>query len=92
MGDPGWSGYRFPHRADDAIWSRIGDGCPDGSWAKNEVFKPVRVVEPDGTTLVVDFRNDSYIGDFRYTLRVTKDDGRTYLELDPGGTGTNGNS
>jgi hypothetical protein len=90
MDDPA-NGYRFPHQAKDAVWSQQGDKCPT-EHCTPEVFVPVRVMEPDGTTLVVDFRNETNIGKFRYTLRVTKDDGQNFLELDPGGTGNNGSS
>lgn len=94
MDDP-TNGYRFPHKAQDAVWSQKGSVCPS-QHCTPEVFVPVRVIEPDGTTLVVDFRNEkdqngNPVGDFRYTLRVTKDGGNNFLELDPGGTGNNGN-
>jgi hypothetical protein len=97
---PATQGYRFPHRADDAIWSQIGDECPR-EYHDAKVFDPVRVIEPDGTSLVVDFENEKIvkepgkdpvpIGDFRYTLNLIKD-GAKPLQLDPGGTGNNGNT
>jgi hypothetical protein len=53
------------------------------------------VIEPDGTTLVVEFKNEKVngkeLGDFRYTFNVIKD-GADSLQLDPGGTGNNGES
>ena len=55
-----------------------------------DVFEPVRVIN-DRTTLVV--RNDNpspALGPFKYTLRVTNDDGNSYTELDPGGEDRNG--
>lgn len=92
--DPTANGYRFPHKADDAIWSQRGDECPR-QYCKDIVLEPVRVVEPNGTTLVVEFKNeklnDQPVGDFRYTLNVMKD-GAQPLQLDPGGTGNNGQS
>jgi hypothetical protein len=92
--DPDTQGYRFPHRADDAVWSQKGDECPR-EYHDDKVFEPVRVIEPDGTSLVVEFKNEKVngngIGDFRYTLNLVKD-GAQPLELDPGGTGNNGNT
>ena len=86
-------GYTFPRRPDDAVWSKIGEDCPHaGTSEGNEVFDPVRIIEPDRTTLVVRFENTNPIGDFRYTLNVTKTGERPFLELDPGGTGMNGQS
>lgn len=81
--------YRFPKVARDAVWSKIGDECPrKGSWEKSEVFNVERV--SNETLLVVRFENERIIGDFRYTLNVTKTGDQPYLELDPGGTGMNG--
>jgi len=88
--DPATEGYAFPKKGDDAIWSQKGPACPK-EYCKDKVFEPERVVEPDLTTLVVRFRNDEAIGDFRYTLNVIKD-GAKPLQLDPGGTGMNGQS
>jgi hypothetical protein len=92
--DPNASGYRFPHKADDAVWSQKKDECPR-DYCDDKVFEPVRVVEPNGTTLVVDFKNEKVdgqpVGDFRYTLNLIKD-GAQPLQLDPGGTGNNGQS
>jgi hypothetical protein len=92
--DPNVKGYRFPHRADDAVWSQRGAECPR-EYCKDKVLEPVRVVEPDGATLVVEFKNEKVnekpLGDFRYTLNVIKD-GAQPLQLDPGGTGNNGQS
>jgi hypothetical protein len=92
--DPDTKGYRFPHRADDAVWSKKADECPR-EYCEEKVFEPIRVIEPDGTALVVEFKNqkvnDKPIGDFRYTLNLIKD-GAEPLQLDPGGTGNNGSS
>ncbi|HET7317045.1 MAG TPA: hypothetical protein VFI88_06450 [Sphingomicrobium sp.] len=88
--DPATEGYAFPKRGDDAIWSRIGEECPR-EYCENKVFQPERVVEPDRTTLVVRFENKEAIGDFRYTLNLVKS-GAEPLQLDPGGTGMNGQS
>ena len=90
--DPTAPAYRFPHRADDALWSQRGNECPR-SYCDDKVFNPVRVVEPDGSTLVVDFANDKRngepVGDFRFTFNLIKDKADS-LQLDPGGTGNNG--
>jgi hypothetical protein len=92
--DPTTKGYRFPHRADDAVWSQPGNECPR-EYCDDKVFEPVRVVEPDGATLVVEFKNEKRngqpVGDFRYTFNITQD-GAQPLQLDPGGTGNNGQS
>lgn len=92
--DPDAKGYRFPHRPDDAIWSQRGEACPR-EYCEDKVFQPVRVIEPDGATLVVEFKNEKVngkaIGDFRYTFNLIKD-GAQPLQLDPGGTGNNGQS
>lgn len=89
-------GYTFPRSANEAVWSKRGNDCPGEDWAKNDVFAPRWVIEPDLTELVVDFANGrdekgEPVGDFRYTLNVTKKGGQL-LHLDPGGTGMNGDT
>ena len=84
-------GFYFPKNKDvkKAVWSKLGEGaCPDEeAW---EVFCPLSV-SPDGKKLTVKNDNvDPILGDFGYTLRVTN--GEEWLELDPGGTNTNGPS
>lgn len=82
-------GYTFPPQAkvDDACWSKIGTTCPQS--ACKDVFKPLRVIS--GTTLEVFNDNPSPpLGAFKYSLRVTKDGGATYCDLDPGGADQNG--
>lgn len=72
-----------------ALWSSEGAGCPPvaDQW---EEFTAESVGD-QGTTLVV--RNlNTYETDFGYTLRVTNDGGKTFVNLDPGGTNYNGNS
>lgn len=87
------SGYRFPPDADDAVRSRIGDKCPDDQWTKNEVFRPLRVID-SGETLVVYNENGKRDGEpidrFWYALRVFKDGNSKPLLLDPPGDNTNG--
>jgi hypothetical protein len=88
-------GYTFPKREDEAVWSKIGNDCPDEAWGKNEVFNPQRVVQPDQLTLVVRNDNDKKengdpVGHFRYTLNVTLGGRKPYLHLDPGGDDQNG--
>lgn len=86
-------GYRFPIDKDHAVWSIIADkGCPTEE--VDQVLKPVRVTQPNGTTLVV--KNDNAekdgapIGKFRYTLNVSTTGRAPYLPLDPGGVDQNG--
>lgn len=86
-------GYRFPRDPDDAVWSTIGeDGCPTSE--AHEVFKPIRVTQPNGTMLVVENdnseRNGGPIGKFRYTLNVTRTGSKPFLPLDPGGDDRDG--
>lgn len=86
-------GYRFPRDPDDAVWSTIGEGgCPTSE--AHEVFKPIRVTQPNGTMLVVgndnSERNGEPIGMFRYTLNVTKTGSEPFLPLDPGGNDQDG--
>jgi hypothetical protein len=83
-------GYVFPPqpKVSDACWSQAGTTCP--TLPVSKVFEPRRV-ENGGTTLVVYNDNPSpAIGPFKYTLRVTKDGGATYCDLDPGGLDGNG--
>lgn len=88
--DPSTAGYTFPKRADDAIWSQRGGECPK-AYCEDKVFDPERVIQPDRTTLVVRFENKEPIGDFRYTINLVKD-GADPVQIDPGGTGANGQS
>lgn len=84
------SGYTFPPqpKVREACWSQVGTTCP--TTAKWEVFEPRRV-ENGGATLIVYNQNPSPpLGEFKYALRVTKDDGTTYCDLDPGGIDNNG--
>lgn len=85
-------GYVFPKHEDDAVWSKIGNQCPETE--AHEVFEPKRVVQPDQTMLVVkndnDKKNGSPIGRFRYTLNVSTTGRSPYLPLDPGGDDMNG--
>lgn len=91
-------GYRFPRNRDDAVWSKIGDECPEMEPDEaDRVFRPVRVFEPDGDKLIVENDNEKKrdgnpIGRFRYTLNVTTKENGTgpYLHLDPGGDDMNG--
>ena len=88
-------GYAFPPqpKVQEACWSKVGTTCPtSGSW---EVFDPRRVTG-GGSSLEVYNDNPKQpggggLGEFRYTLRVTKDGGTNYCDLDPGGVDQNGN-
>jgi len=85
-------GYLFPKASDEdeALWSRAGDGCPPDNYGEQwEEFKVQRIIH-NRQTLVVRNLNQTTTH-FGYTLRVTKDDGKTYRDLDPGGDNQNGN-
>jgi hypothetical protein len=81
-------GYHFPSDPTQAIWSQVGTECPKTQvW---EVFEPLSV-EDAGMTLVVYNENPKpAIGNFKFSLRVTKGNGPPFLLLDPGGTDNNG--
>lgn len=85
-------GYLFPKTSDEdeALWSRMGEGCPPDHYGQQwEEFKVQRIIN-SRQTLVVRNLNQTPTK-FGYTLRVTKDDGKTYRDLDPGGDNQNGN-
>jgi hypothetical protein len=84
-------GYFFPRPNDrkEAVWSqRVEDACPESAvW---DVFDP-RNISGDRLTLIVHNPNVApVLGQFGYTLRVTKNNGQDYLPLDPGGDNRNG--
>ena len=81
-------GYHFPSDPTQAVWSQAGPDCPQAqAW---EVFEPV-AVEDSGMTLVVYNENPKpAIGNFKYSLRVTRGNGPPFLLLDPGGTDSKG--
>lgn len=91
------SGYKFPNppappnrESEWALWSRQGSGCPPlnhGQWAE---FTSQNVKD-QGETLVVINKNES-VTEFGYTLRVTNDNGKNFVDLDPGGLNQNGNN
>lgn len=90
-------GFKFIERdknnnkvVDDAVWSALGaNNCPKS--AIRDVLR-ARAVLNDGMTLKV--RNSNVdrdeLGQFTYTLRVSKDGGANYHPLDPGGDNRNG--
>jgi hypothetical protein len=85
------SGYRFPGppHLKEALWSRSGEGCPPKNHNEQwDEFRTVRLMN-SGMTLAVRNLNET-ITRFGYTLRVTNDDGASYVELDPGGDNQNG--
>lgn len=74
----------------DAVWSVLGaNNCP--TTGTYDVFR-ARAVLHNGMTLKV--RNSNVdkdeLGQFTYTLRVSKDGGDHYHPLDPGGDNRNG--
>ena len=85
-------GYRFPDNSipdnlNEALYSAEGPGCPNakGQWQQ---FK-AQNVKQQGKILVVRNLNEC-AAEFGYTLRVTDDQGASYLPLDPGGFNQNG--
>ena len=91
-------GYQFARDLDEAVWSRIGDVCPDER-CDPPIFEPKSVHGPDDNNpprLLVHFDNPdpdktgSGIGRFRYTLNVSTNGSKPYKHLDPGGDGMNG--
>ena len=84
-------GYLFPKPNDEheALWSRAGEGCPPPNSGQWREFKVQRIIN-NRETLVVRNLNET-MTKFGYTLRVTKDDGKSYRDLDPGGDNQNGN-
>jgi hypothetical protein len=82
--------YVFPpqSKVKEACWSKVGTACPTSEvW---EVFDPKRVTNAGSTLEVYNDNPSPSLGAFKYTLRVTKDGGTTYCELDPGGGDMNG--
>jgi hypothetical protein len=89
--DPHKTGYLFPRSAQlrEALWSWPRPECPPENHGEQwREFKAVRV-SPDGKTLVVRNLNETETK-FGYTLRVTKDGGDSYRDLDPIGENKNG--
>ena len=83
-------GYTFgpQSKKDDACWSQAGSVCPTSPC--DDVFK-VKSIKDQGMTLEVYNDNPSpAIGPFQFNLRVTKDGGSNYCDLDPGGNDGNG--
>jgi len=71
-----------------ALWSTSQAVCPTeaGQW---DQFTSQGITN-GGMTLQVLNRNET-VQDFGYTLRVTRDNGATYVDLDPIGTNQNSN-
>ena len=91
----GETNYNFPANPPDAVWSQVGNACPNAPvW---QIFLPMAVHQAQ-RTLTVYNPNHGPIGtfqppapgDFQYSLRVT--DGGAPVLLDPGGTNQNGNT
>jgi hypothetical protein len=96
--DGNGSGYVFPdppgpkrvgNHQKWAMWSRIGEGCPPADYADQwEEFTSTDVLDEGATLVVRNLNNTSTL--FGYTLRVTNDEGQTFVNLDPGGNNMNG--
>jgi hypothetical protein len=92
----GGSGYVFPnppklpHQAHKwALWSKEGHGCPPANFGQQwPEFESISV-KNQGKTLVVRNLNQNTTR-FGFTLRVTNDNGGTFVDLDPGGDNKNG--
>lgn len=84
------SGYRFPLRAADGLWSQVGNDCPVGP--AYEVFPEEKLdVEEKGMTLLAFNPNPSPAqGQFQYTLNVSVGGNKPFTALDPGGNNMNG--
>lgn len=86
-------GYRFPlpSNREDGLLSKLGSDCPtieDPHW---DVFEKSSIQIIDSVTLRAFNPNEEpALGDFQYTLNVSKDGKPRYLPLDPGGTNNNG--
>lgn len=89
--DPDGTGYRFPDDEDEALYAAKGNVCPTSksSWGQ---FKPLDVKNDNRTLVVRNLNQKGEEGKFGYALRVTKDDGKTFLLLDPIGDNRNGHS
>ena len=91
------SGYEFPNppsvpgkESAWAMWSRQGKGCPPQNHGQWSEFTS-QSVKDQGQTLVVVNQNQT-VTEFGYTLRVTNDGGKCFVDLDPGGNNQNGNN
>ena len=84
-------GYRFPDSAKDALAAaELATGkptCPKqgAEWAE---FEPLEVDNGNRTLRVMNHNN--HPADFGFTMFVTKDGKKPYLELDPIGDNRNG--
>jgi hypothetical protein len=84
-------GYQWPrpNDVDEALRAQKGEGCPPTDCDPWDQFKAKNIIQ-NRKILVVRNLNE-YEAKFGYVLRVTKDDGVTYRDLDPGGDNWNGN-
>ena len=83
-------GYLFMSDPTEAIWSKKGPAtaCPQtGVW---QVFMPYAVEDGRMTLVVYNENPHPAVGNFQFSLRVTRDDGSPPLLLDPGGGDQNG--
>jgi hypothetical protein len=84
--------YVWPQNSDkdEAVWSKVGTSTKCPGKPDKEVFHATGI-NGARTRLTVHNPNRSpKQGAFKYTLCVTKDEGQTYLPLDPGGINNNG--
>ena len=84
-------GYQFPkpNELAKALRSQAGASCPPPGVGQWREFTAERIIQ-NRSVLVVRNLNESKT-EFWYALCITKDDGATYRDLDPGGDNWNGN-
>ena len=89
--DRSGEGYQWPrpNEVDQALRVHQGECCPPEDCEPWDQFEPKNITQ-NRTVLTVRNLNE-YEAKFYYTLRITKDDGATYRDLDPGGDNWNGN-
>ena len=81
-------GWEFPNQAQDALWSSEGVGCPPAGCGQWKEFEAHHV---QGQKILVVRNLNETETKFGYTLRITKDNGASFRNLDPGGDNLNGN-
>ena len=85
--------YVFPTDEKQAVSSLFGNKtlCPLHEVTKHPVLQPIKVGGKNNCTLTVHNKNcDDVVGDFSYALWITKDGGKSFARIDPGGINMNG--
>jgi hypothetical protein len=83
-------GYQWPrpNEVNQALRSQEGDGCPGTTCGQWDQFEAKSIIQ-NRKVLIVRNLNE-YEAKFGYVLRITKNDGQSYRDLDPGGDNWNG--